>query len=423
MFTNTFTPHVGGVARSVQQFSAEYRRLGHSVLVVAPEFSPAIPDEKNVVRIPAIQHFNGSDFSMAVPIPGFLSGVVRDFEPQIVHSHHPFILGDTALRFGAKHDVPVVFTHHTQYEKYTHYVPGDSEAMKRFAVELAVGYCNLCNAVIAPSATIRDRLLTQGVSSRIAEIPTGVDTELFGGGNGSSFRDELGIAEDQIIVGHVGRLAPEKGLDFLSTAVSQFVASQDNVRFVVAGDGPSVETIKLAFSRRGIADRLTLLGQLDRPQLADLYAAMDVFAFASQSETQGMVITEAMAAGTPVVAVDAPGVREILDHSVNGISLDQEDISAFVAALKTISDMPATQRKKFADAAKATAKECSIEKTASTALDLYEELISEADQRSHELGMWAVARRRVFEEWKIWSNTTGAMAHAVYSEGTRIADD
>jgi 1,2-diacylglycerol 3-alpha-glucosyltransferase len=388
------------------------------VLVVAPEFSPAIPDEEDVIRTPAIQHFNGSDFSVAVPIPGFLSRDISAFEPDIIHSHHPFILGDTALRFGAKHDIPVVFTHHTQYEKYTHYVPGDSEAMQRFAVELAVGYCNLCDAVIAPSATIRDRLVRQGVIASVAEIPTGVDTQLFGGGDGISLRKELGIPENEFVVGHVGRLAPEKGLEFLSTAVSQFVADVDNARFLVAGDGPSVESIQSAFARRGIENRLMLLGQLERTQLADLYAAMDVFAFASQSETQGMVITEAMAAGTPVVAVDAPGVREILRDSINGILLDEEDVLLFTSALDAVRQLPAAEKAVLATAAKSTALAFSIEATASMALKLYDRVIAEGAQRVHDSGMWGTAQRRIAEEWKIWSNATGAMVNAVFGDGT-----
>ena len=113
MFTNTFTPHVGGVARSVQQFTAEFRRAGHEVLTVAPIFPGTPSDEPNVVRIPAVQEFNGSDFSVPVPIPGYLWTEIDDFKPDIIHTHHPFLLGDTALRVSSRLDVPVVFTHHT----------------------------------------------------------------------------------------------------------------------------------------------------------------------------------------------------------------------------------------------------------------------------------------------------------------------
>lgn len=415
MFTNTFTPHVGGVARSVEQFTAEFRRRGHSVLIVAPEFGPTAHDEEQVVRIPAIQKFNGSDFSVAVPIPGYVNGDIRAFRPQIVHSHHPFILGDTALRFGAKYDIPIVFTHHTQYEKYTHYVPGDSAVMKRFAVDLAVGYCNLCNAVIAPSGTIRKLLIAQGVTAPIEEIPTGVDLDIFGHGDGGALRRQLGIPAGRFVVGHVGRLAPEKGLDFLATAVARFIQEHRDACFLVAGGGPSVGAIRRIFAESNIVSQLILMGPIDRPQLADVYAAMDVFAFASQSETQGMVLAEAMASGTPVVTVDAPGVREMLRSCINGISLERKNVGLFAAALHTIARLGAQERETLVAGALDTAQQFSLTTTATKVLDLYDRLIAEGVTTPRQTDAWSMARRRMEEEWRIWSNVAEAMANAVTS--------
>ena len=112
MLTNTFTPHVGGVARSVEAFSAQYRTRGHRVLVVAPEFPDTPQDEVDVVRIPAIQNFNGSDFSVVLPVSGLLTEVLDEFQPEIIHSHHPYLLGVTALRVARYRNLPLVFTHH-----------------------------------------------------------------------------------------------------------------------------------------------------------------------------------------------------------------------------------------------------------------------------------------------------------------------
>ena len=412
MFTNTFTPHCGGVARSVEQFAAEYRRCGHRVLIVAPEFPDPIDDEVDVVRIPAIQQFNGSDFSVAVPIPGYLNGTIRHFQPEIIHSHHPFILGDTAQRFAAKYDIPMVFTHHTQYEQYTHYVPGDSPAMQRFAIELAVGYCNLCDAVIAPSETIRDRLRSQGVTSDIEVIPTGVDTQVFGNGDGATARRSYKIPKHRFVVGHVGRLAPEKGLHFLAKAVATFVADHDDACFLVAGMGPSQQVIEAEFEQRQIADRLIIVGRLDRDELANVYAAMDVFAFASQSETQGMVLTEAMAAGTPVVAVNAPGVREIMVSLQNGLMLDQEVHAEFVAALNTVASMEDTQYAALSAGAVKSAEHFSMTSTAERALRFYQRLVHAGATKSRDLSPWAVAQRRVHQEWLLLSNLANAASHS-----------
>jgi 1,2-diacylglycerol 3-alpha-glucosyltransferase len=142
MFTNTYLPHVGGVARSVQTLEEACRAEGHEVRIVAPEFEGAQPSPR-VLRVPAIQNFNGSDFCVRLPFPNLVRDFMEEFQPDIIHSHHPFLLGDSALREGWKMKVPVVFTHHTLYERYTHYVPLDSEALKRMAVQLATDYCNL----------------------------------------------------------------------------------------------------------------------------------------------------------------------------------------------------------------------------------------------------------------------------------------
>src|SRR5262245_1923304 len=146
MATNTFAPHVGGVARSVAAFTREFEAAGHRVLTIAPQFEGALESEPGVIRVPAIQHFNGSDFSFPLVIPGLLAEAIDDFHADIVHSHHPFLLGSTAMRIAGLRGIPIVFTHHTRYETYTHYVGGESPFLKRFISDLAVGYCNLCDA-------------------------------------------------------------------------------------------------------------------------------------------------------------------------------------------------------------------------------------------------------------------------------------
>jgi glycosyltransferase involved in cell wall biosynthesis len=164
MVTNTYSPHVGGVARSVAAFSAEYRRLDHRVLIVAPEFAGMPENETDVVRIPSIQNFNGSDFSVVLPVTGLLTESLDAFKPEIVHAHHPYLLGMTALRIARYRELPLVFTHHTLYEQYTHYVPGDSPTLQRFVIELATHYANLTDQVFAPSESIASLIKERGHS-------------------------------------------------------------------------------------------------------------------------------------------------------------------------------------------------------------------------------------------------------------------
>lgn len=402
MFTNTFTPHVGGVARSIESFTAEYRRRGHRVMVVAPEFANTPEQEVDAVRIPAIQNFNASDFSVALPIPGLLTDKLHEFSPDIIHSHHPFLLGMSAIRAARYHHTPLVFTHHTLYEQYTHYVPGDSETMKRFVIELATCYANLANQVFAPSESIRDLLYERGVKTPIAVIPTGVKLEHFRQGDGSAFRRKVGIPGDAWVVGHLGRLAPEKNLQFLAQSVAMFLQQNPQAHFLVIGTGPSLETIEQIFSQQNLKARLHIAGILSQQALADALHAMDVFAFASKSETQGMVLTEAMAAGLPVIALDAPGAREVVQDQVNGYLLKNESITTYSDALQALANLPINQFALLKQAALDTANTYSLENCAEKALACYQQLISDKTQFSDtEYDEWENILDLIQGEWEI----------------------
>ena len=324
MFTNTYLPHVGGVARSVSAFTEGLRKLGHRVLVVAPVFkgsSRSGETEEGVLRVPAIQNFNGSDFSVRLPLPFLIDDRVKAFNPDIVHSHHPFLLGDAALRTARSYHLPLIFTHHTLYEQYTHYVPFDSKAMKRFVIHLVTEYANLCDAVIAPSRSVARLLRDRGVTQSISEVPTGIDTAFFEAGDGSRFRQRHHIADDHLVIGHLGRLAGEKNLPYLARAVCRFLKGHSKACFLVAGKGDAEEDICRIFAEAGQMDKLIKIGILTGTDLADAYQAMDLFVFASKSETQGLVVAEAMAAATPVVALNASGVREVVQDGINGFLL------------------------------------------------------------------------------------------------------
>lgn len=403
LLTNTYYPHVGGVARSVQAFRDEYLKRGHRVLVVAPEFPDTPENETNVLRVPAIQNFNASDFSVALPFHKGLTDKVDDFRPDIVHSQHPFLLGMTAVRIARSRNLPLVFTHHTLYEQYTHYVPADSPILKRFVIELATRYANLSDQVFAPSESIRDLLIQRGVTAPILVVPTGVQVEKFAHGKGGGFRAKNGIPEDAFVVGHVGRLAPEKNLEFLARSVTDFMQSCARAFFLVVGTGPSEQVIRDIFSEAGLKDRLLMCGVLEHEQLADAFNAMNVFAFSSKTETQGMVITEAMAAGTPVVGLDAPGVREVVQDKRNGRLLQKETIQAFSDALKWTASCQEPDMQSLVQSARRTAEAFSMPEVAKKALACYESLNPgpPSERSGPEEKGWEQAMARIKTEWEI----------------------
>jgi len=414
MLTNTYLPHVGGVARSVEAFSDEYRRRGHQVLVVAPDFANTSADEHDVVRVPAIQRFNGSDFAVRLPVPGFLMSTLNEFQPELVHAHHPFLLGDTALRIAAARDLPLVFTHHTMYERYTHYVPVESKLLQRYVIDLATGYANLCDRVFAPSESVAEVLRARGVQSPIDVVPTGVDVARFAAGDGRRIRRELGIPENAFVVGHLGRLAPEKNLEFLANAVAAFLKESPGAHFLVAGAGPSETMIRETFRKPGLDDRLHMAGTRQGRELVDTYHAMDLFAFASHTETQGMVLTEGMAAGLPAVALDAPGAREVVRDFENGRLLHDERVEAFVGALDWIARQTPTAREALRRAARQTAENYAMPRCAEHALRIYQSLVERNGRRRwvprnrQELGPWESTLRLIDAQWQLWT----ARAHA-----------
>lgn len=418
MATNTYLPMVGGVALSVHQFAEAYRAKGHDVLIVAPTFEDAEDEEPGVVRVPAIQNFNGSDFSVRVPAPGLLSRAIEDFAPHIVHSHHPFLLGDTALRISASHGLPLVFTHHTMYERYTHYVPGDSPVMKRFAVRLATQYANLAQQVIAPSESIAQLLAERGVETPIESIPTGVNVERFAHGQGARMRRELGIDEDAIVVGHVGRLAPEKNLPALAEAAAQAIEPYPRAVFLVVGEGPSAHDVRQVFAERGLDRRLYLAGKRTGKNLVDCYHAMNLFAFASLTETQGMVLAEAMGAGLPVAALDAPGVREIVEDGRNGRLVTADTELTLAGAIESLITAGSDEMESLRDRARATAAAFSIERCAERALAVYKRVLdAEEPTRAGSPDAWEKLLKRIETEWTLWSSRAGAAIDTLGTSG------
>ena len=424
MVTNTFAPHVGGVARSVQTFAAEYRRMGHAVTIVAPGppdcavghhypgdnprtsiFGDSLHGGADIVRVPALDNVNGSSFMLpllastkAKEIERALELSAVVFRPDVIHSHHPFLLGELAKRLAGKFKVPLVFTHHTMYEQYTYSLGevGKHAVTGAVIAQIATNYANGCDRVIAPSHSTRSILRERGVTTPIDVVPTGVDVQRFAGGDRNRWRDQLGIPRDAPVIGYVGRLAPEKNLHFLLSSVFTLnsTAEQNNLfamqagwaravrpatemsmmlgdstakrrplpHFLLVGDGPAGPALCA-----NLPPRTHALGSLSGKDLIDAYAALDLFVFSSLSETQGMVLVEAMAAGVPVVALDASGVRDVLKHEVNGLVCHTRDPVAFARAIEVGLSMRSTLQ----NGARATAQEYSQAACAEKALATY----------------------------------------------------
>ncbi|MFO7726401.1 MAG: glycosyltransferase [Oceanipulchritudo sp.] len=417
VFTNTYLPHVGGVANSVGALVEGMRERGHRCLVIAPDFPDQPEEEKDVIRIPSIRNFNGTDFSYRLPSGNRIGEAIKDFQPDIIHSHHPFLLGDAAMRMANQWSVPLVFTHHTRYEDYVHYVLEDSDYLERLAIELASEYANLCDRVIAPSGSIAGLIRERGVKTPVSVIPTGIDTKTFTSGSSTEARKQLGIPAGAFVIGHVGRLAEEKNLTFLVEAACHFLRENADAVFLLVGSGDLEEAIAETVEEAGLTDRVHRAGKLKGEALVDAYRAMDVFIFSSKSETQGMVLAEAMAAGVPVAALDASGVRDIVEDGSNGRLLEDdigpEGFARGIGDVRNwLQDRPEALQKALAETARAFSSEVCMD-----ALDsLYGKLHREMGGKRSASG-WDRFINRVEAEWEITIGRARAVGAAFKTGG------
>ncbi|GAA0778395.1 glycosyltransferase family 4 protein [Roseibium denhamense] len=403
MMTNTYLPHIGGVARSVSTLARGLIQEGHQVLIIAPETyegktPSSCPNDPAVIRVPALKRTVGSGFSVPVRIPRSVAEAIDEFQPDIIHAHQPFLLGVEALRFAAKRGVPTVFTFHTRYDFYGQYVSLGAPGLRRVIVSLARGYCNLCQEVIAPSASARTHLREAGVKVPITVVPTGIDLEQYRQGCGDRGRRRWHISKDAFVAGHVGRLAAEKNIGYLIEGLCRFLTERQDARALIVGDGPMRPAMEDAFRLAGLADRVCFTGFLLGQDLATAYASMDVFAFASRSETQGLVLVEAMAAGVPVVALEAAGTRETVRSGENGTLLaPSASPEAFGRELQTYQAMSGECRSAMGDAARKTAAAFSSDTMVRQTISLYEGVCASALQRPKKsAAQFTVSQRLAF---------------------------
>lgn len=378
LVTDTYRPRVNGVVTSIDTFAREFRRMGHETVVVGPAF-PAAPPEPFIVRIPS--HYIFFDPEDRLPDPWMPSGrrivssqvFAKHFD--IIHTQTPFSLGVAALGWARAMKAPIVHTYHTMFESYAHYIRFLPRSLTiSLAKRISRWYCNKMDLVVAPSAHMRDILAAYDVCRPIVVNPTGIKIELLQNANGSAFRQRNNISPDTPLLLFMGRIGWEKNIEFLFKALQEVRKRIPEAKMMVAGDGPARAGIMELARRMGLGGYVLFFGYFSAANWADCYAAADVFTFASVTETQGLVVTEAMAAGTPVVAVGRMGVADIMAGDRGGFLVDL-DVSAFAATVLTLLKDPDLRRRKSLEA-RAFAREWSSEAMAGCMLTHYQQVIS-----------------------------------------------
>jgi len=387
--SDVYFPRVNGVSTSIRTFRADLAAAGVDTVLIAPAYAapgdaavfanaPAEVDGGLTLRVPATS-IPGDPEDRRMHLPA-LRRVLRGLHAEyfdLVHVQTPFLAHYAGVRFARRRGLPVLATYHTLFEEYLHhYVPMLPRAVGRaLARTFTRSQCAQLDALVAPSEPMRELLVEYGVRTRIEVIPTGLPAERYIPGDGARFRATYGIAADRPLLLYVGRVAYEKNIEFLLHAFVALLRRRPEALFTIAGEGPAQARLQSLAAELGIAHQVQFVGYLEREHaLADCYAAADVFVFASRTETQGLVLLEALAQGRPVVSTAHLGTASILQAGC-GARVVPDKPEVFAQAVADLLDDPA-RAARLSSQARAYALTWASSQMAGRLAELYRELLT-----------------------------------------------
>ncbi|MFO7993593.1 MAG: glycosyltransferase [Marinobacter sp.] len=374
MFTNNYLPFIGGVPISIERLRKGLETLGDAALIVCPRYRDQPVHESNVVRVPSLLAMGENrEFRLANIFLARIRKRLTAFKPDIIHVHHPFWLGSLGIFIARRLKVPTVYTYHTRLEHYAHFVPLPGNLFRNLiSHELIRRFANKCDGVIVPTYSTEEYLRMIGVKSATFVQPTGIEYQRFqevDDDDVRKLRENLSIS-DEIVFVSVSRLSTEKNIDFMIDAIDELRRRSDRpFRFLMIGEGHQHQRLQQRIDELGLQKHFTLVGSIPPDQMATWYHLGDVFLFASKSETQGMVILEAMAAGLPVVAVRSSGIDDVVRHGFNGFKTPEKQGQWCERVQQLLEDD--TLRKELADHALEFAADYSVEQFARDVREIY----------------------------------------------------
>jgi 1,2-diacylglycerol 3-alpha-glucosyltransferase len=386
--SDVYFPRVNGVSTSIRTFREDLARCGVETLLVAPRYAPPDASMPHGASSPGSAAEGGVLRVPAHPVPGdpedrrmSWRALTRELDRlaadsfDLVHIHTPFIAHYAGVRFARRAGLRAVATYHTFFEEYLHhYLPVLPRRLGRLlARSFTRSQCAAVQGVIAPSEQMRAVLADYGLTTPIHVLPTGLAADRFRAGTGAAFRASAGIAADRPLVTYIGRVAHEKNIAFLVRVFAEVLRSVPGALLVIAGEGPARESLRAQVSALGLESRVHFAGYLERDtELLDCYAAADVLVFASRTETQGLVLLEAMAQGTPVVSTAELGTRSILVPGSGALVVPEERDAFAAAVVRVLSD--ARLRRELAECGRTYARGWSSATMAARLAQLYCEL-------------------------------------------------
>lgn len=379
IFTNAYDPIVSGVVTAIRFFRQGLIDLGHEVYIFAPDHKDIQDRRKDqaerIFRFSAVNLTRQLYFPIAVPCYPGLTSLLRRINPDVIHSHHPFVLGKVGLRVARRLGVPLVYTFHTQYEQYSHYFPLPQTLVKWAGRKAVRDYAQSVDLLTTPAESIAGLLQSYGVTKKVHILPNPLDLARYEQIDHEIIRNRYGIGRRKLLL-FVGRIGREKNLDFLLRSFSLLAEEfGDDIRLMLVGSGAAEEMLKKLAAELGLADRVIFTGAVNYEEIPLYYGAADLFVMTSTSEVKPLVFIESMAAGLPVVAVEASGSKDTFTSGYNGI-LTPEEVGAFASAVRELLRND-RRRLGIAQAAKESAARYSIKNLTQELLTLYKEAIAE----------------------------------------------
>ena len=363
--TNNYRPYAAGLVKSIDAFTQALRAEGHQVFIITLDFTGDISqDPPWVIRLFCPIRFRYKNNHIAIPWRPYarLKKLIEQLKPDIIHVQHPFFLGYKAAMIARRMQIPCVFTYHTLYEEYAYYVPMIPRSWIRNA---SISFCNRVDAVIAPSVPVYNYLMQHGVKKPITVIPSPLRSDFL---PATMHEKERG---QRLQLLYVGRFVKEKNLYTLLDIVAQLPRDAYTLKLIGYGHEEK-NLMHYAYEHHGFTqDEVQFIHQPDQNVVRQAYQDADLFIFTSYTDTQGLVLAEAMAAGTPVVALDGLGQRDIIEAGKNGfIAASPTEMVRLIERIRTNQNLWIAMQ----EAAFKTAQQYAPAYCAAQLLRVYEEL-------------------------------------------------
>ncbi len=372
IFTDSYKPQINGLVRSLELFNKELRKKGHKIYIIAPKVPNYKDKEKGVFRTSSIELESYKEYRIAFP---FRTVIDFPIKADVIHIQSPFSMGLAGLAVAKSKKISSIGTFHTMFSEYMHYFFSKrllkskrfKKMLKKGLWKYLIWFYNRCDVVIAPTEQIKKILIKKGLKSKIVVIPTGVEIKNIKKSK-TKLREKYGFSINDKILLHVGRITKEKNIEFIISSLKDLLKDNKH-KLIIASDGPYKETLAKIAEKIGIKT-IFFTGYLDEDKLNDYYRLSDLFVMASKTETQGLVLLEAVNNELPVVVLDAPVISDFVKENNIGLIAKKYDFSNKVKTLAESKEL----RNKFLKNFKKVSEKYDIKICAENLENVYKEL-------------------------------------------------